>query len=100
MNARPPRRANRVSRLLYGLLLAAYPAEIRQDYGREMMDAFRKRCASASRDGIGMLARLWASTLRDFATSVSAEWFDWMREHLGSQPQHEHQDRNGHDQLH
>ncbi len=74
-------RANRISRLVYSVLLASYPSEIRRDHGREMMDAFRKRCASASHNGIGMLALLWASTLRDFAISVSAEWFDWIREH-------------------
>ena len=74
-------RANRISRLVYSVLLASYPSEIRREHGREMMDAFRKRCASASHNGIGMLALLWASTLRDFAISVSAEWFDWIREH-------------------
>ena len=41
----------RISRWLYSALVATYPAEIRHEYGSEMMEAFGNRCAEESQRG-------------------------------------------------
>jgi len=52
---------------LYGLLLYAYPAGFRREYGRPMQQLFRDRCRDVSR-GSGRASALW------FALSTISDW--------------------------
>ena len=61
-----------LSRRLYRLLLAAYPSEFRQRFGREMAVVFHDRCRDAGR-APAALARLWAEALTDFVRTAPAE---------------------------
>lgn len=64
-----------LSQRLYALLLAAYPAEFRREYGREMMQVFRD-CYSAEvrRNGLLLgLINVWAYTLFDLAQTAPRE---------------------------
>jgi hypothetical protein len=56
---------------VYQLLLKAYPAKFRQEYGADMTQVFQDCCLRAVRQGgrNGMI-RLWVFTLLDFIRSV------------------------------
>lgn len=49
----------RLARRLYGLLLRAYPAELRGQYGDEVRQVFTARLRAARRRGASAGARLW-----------------------------------------
>ena len=56
---------------VYRLLLAAYPARFRSEYGPWMAQAFRDQCLRAGRaSGTAGLLRLWAATLHDWLKTV------------------------------
>ncbi len=61
---------------LYNLLLNAYPAPFRGEYGRHMAQVFREACLDAvRRSGSQGLAALWAQILFDWFKSVIEERF-------------------------
>jgi hypothetical protein len=67
-----------VSTRLYRLLLAAYPAEFRHEYGAHMAQVFRDRCREEQgrRRGVGSsagLARVWMETILDLARTAPEE---------------------------
>ncbi len=73
-STRPDAMAVRASTRLYRLLLAAYPAAFRHDYGAEMARVFRDSCRDAHRQGgVLSLLWLWPSTLVDLAAAAFAE---------------------------
>lgn len=56
---------------VYQLLLKAYPAKFRQEYGPDMTQVFQDCCLRATRQGgRNGLVRLWMFTLIDFIRSV------------------------------
>lgn len=56
---------------LYRLLLAAYPASFRMEYGPEMVQVFRDTVrAEYRRSGLWGLLVIWLRTLMDFSVSV------------------------------
>jgi hypothetical protein len=58
----------------YRLLLYAYPAEFRREYGLHMAQVFRDSCLAAERqDGLPGMLLLWIHTLVDFLISVFNE---------------------------
>lgn len=62
-------------RRIYGLLLRAYPRELRDDVGAEMMAMFCERWREErARRGARGLATLWLRTLADVARNAPAEW--------------------------
>jgi hypothetical protein len=63
-----------ISQRLFALLLAAYPAEFRREYGREMMQLFRD-CyhTEVRRKGLLGAVNLWAYMLIDLARSAPRE---------------------------
>jgi hypothetical protein len=63
-----------LSQKLYGLLLAAYPADFRREYGREMARVFRDLCRekARSRKGSG-LVDVWLHTFLDLACTAPKE---------------------------
>ena len=59
---------------VYRVLLAAYPKEFRETYGPQMVQVFADLCRREERRGGAVgLARLWAYTLVDLATTAVAE---------------------------
>ena len=64
----------RVSGFVYRALLAAYPKDFREVYGRQMEQAFRDLCQEEWRRG-GMvgLAQLWARVVLDLTSTAVAE---------------------------
>jgi hypothetical protein len=67
-----------VSNRLYRLLLAAYPAEFRHEYGAQMAQVFRDRCREETgrRNGGSHragLARVWMETILDLARTAPEE---------------------------
>lgn len=59
---------------VYRLLLFAYPAEFRREYGAEMARFFDDRCREiAGAEGGALLWRFWLHILCDLAVSASAE---------------------------
>jgi hypothetical protein len=63
-----------VSISIYRFLLAAYPAEFRQEYGEDMVQLFRD-CAlrAVGQSGSSGMVRLWAVTLLDLIQSLFEE---------------------------
>lgn len=63
-----------LSERLYALLLVAYPAEFRCEYGRQMMQLFRD-CyrAEVRRKGLVGIVSVWADTLFDLCRTVPQE---------------------------
>jgi len=59
---------------LYGVLLKAYPADFRREYGPQMeqvfADQYREAC---QRDGSRQIALLWALTISDLARTAAAQ---------------------------
>jgi putative ABC transport system permease protein len=64
--------ARRRSRL-YRLLLKAFPADFRRDFGPDMEQLFADRLAEP-RDGRGARARLWIAAAADVAAHAGREW--------------------------
>jgi hypothetical protein len=67
-----------LSNRLYSLLLAAYPAEFRHEYGAQMAQVFRDRCREEQRRRGGGsssagLARVWMETILDLARTAPEE---------------------------
>ncbi len=59
---------------IYRLLLRAYPANFRRDYGRDMEQCFRDACRDACRrHGVLGVVGLWISTLFDLANTAVSE---------------------------
>ena len=59
---------------VYQLLLNAYPARFKQEYGSQMVQVFQDCCIRAlRRGGTNGMARLWAMTLLDIVQSVVSE---------------------------
>lgn len=64
----------RLSQGFYRLLLAAYPAEFREEYGREMLLLFRDLCLEEARANRRLgIARVWIRALVDLAHSAPQE---------------------------
>ena len=63
-----------VSVSVYRFLLAAYPAEFREEYGEDMLQLFRD-CAlrAVGQSGSEGMVRLWAVTLLDLIKSLFEE---------------------------
>lgn len=62
---------------VYRLLLFAYPAEFRREYGAEMARFFDDRCREiAGVEGGALLWRFWLHILCDLAVSASVEHRD------------------------
>ncbi|MEZ5353864.1 MAG: ABC transporter permease [Bryobacteraceae bacterium] len=57
---------------LYRVLLYAYPAEFRQEYGREMTEIFALQMGEA-RGNAGRVARLWLAAIKDLGTVAPRE---------------------------
>jgi hypothetical protein len=63
-----------VSERLYRILLRAYPAEHRREYGDSMLQLFRDLCRDAYCQGrLPGLAQVWIRTLWDVAKTVVIE---------------------------
>ena len=77
MSTTPSRRSGALR--LYGWLLELYPAEFRQEYGREMAMVFQERHAQAAADGLLALAALWVSVCKDTAWNATAVHVDIAR---------------------
>lgn len=60
------------SERVYALLLAAYPAGFRREYGREMRLVFADRCREEG-GGFAALAGVWLDALADLARTAPAE---------------------------
>lgn len=74
MNKAKAKGAVSLSSRLYRLLLAVYPTEFRQQYGREMQQVFRDLCcAEWGRRGLSGLVQLWLRTLVDLVRTGSGE---------------------------
>ena len=67
---------------MYRLLLRFYPGEFRDDYGREMMLAFRERLSHDRTVGTGAVMRLWAQLLMDSIVRAPGEHLDVLRQDL------------------
>jgi hypothetical protein len=68
------------SQKLYRILLYAYPAEHRHQYGPLMAQLFNDLCRDAyQRSGLPALASLWMRTLRDLLTTATSEHVDALR---------------------
>lgn len=75
----PPRLVDSIdlSVRLYQLLLAAYPASFRQEYGEAMVQLFRDTARDAyRRRGLRGLRAVWLGTLADFTVSVIRQYQD------------------------
>lgn len=62
---------------MYALLLLAYPAEFRREYGREMRQVVKDSCYdSYSQNGYRGMFRLWGRFFFDLIKSVSLEYLE------------------------
>ncbi len=61
----------------YRLLLRAYPAEFRHEYGAVMLADFRARCRD--QQGFGALVGFWIHTVADWVRTAPHEHFDVLR---------------------
>ena len=68
-----PRPAMTAGRRMFERLLHAYPAEFRDEYGREMRTLFRERYDEARASGPLALAGLWLSVLADTTMTAAGE---------------------------
>jgi putative ABC transport system permease protein len=69
-----------LSERLYRLLLRCYPGEFRDEYGHEMLLAFRERLAADRRTGVTAIARLCWQLATDFAVRAPGEHLDVLRQ--------------------
>lgn len=77
MSSADPAPGVRTSERIYRMLLRAYPAAYRRQYGPLMAQAFRDLAREAYRHpGLASLARLWMNTLTDVATTAAVEHVD------------------------
>jgi hypothetical protein len=66
-----------ISERVYRVLMAAYPREFRDAYGRQMEQTFRDLCRrERGRGGVVGLARLWVRVVLDLASTAVAERID------------------------
>jgi hypothetical protein len=63
----------RCSDRLYGLLLWAYPAEFRGEFGGEMRALFRACCREAAAEGMAALIGVWWAALGDLTQNALLE---------------------------
>jgi len=63
-----------ISYRLYGLLLLAYPAEFRHEFGKEMRQVFRDCYRAEARSG--SLPGFWLRTLLDLVLTAARERFE------------------------
>ena len=68
---------------LFGWLLRLFPAEFRQDFGKEMAADFQDQRVDAAAAGRRSVARLWARTLVDVARRVPIEHCEVLRRDAG-----------------
>ncbi len=74
------RRLVDVSLLVYRVLLYAYPARLRREFGAEMAQVFRENCVQAyCHRGRRGLTRAWRDTLGDLLVSVPREHMEGLR---------------------
>jgi hypothetical protein len=71
---RPP-----VAERVYRLLLRCFPGEFRDEYEREMQQAFRDRLDQDRARGAGAVVRLWRQVLADAILLAPAEHLDVLR---------------------
>ena len=67
---------SKLSPRVYALLLFAYPAEFRREYGSQMTQVFRDSHRDRRKAGKLGLLTLWLNTLADLIQSASNEHFD------------------------
>src|SRR5688572_14644994 len=69
-----------VSQRFYALMLTAYPAEFRRQYGAPMVQLFRD-CEDAARNrkGLGALMHFWMTALLDLVITAPKEHLDNLR---------------------
>jgi hypothetical protein len=72
---------------LYKRLLVLYPADLRNDYGHQMIQLFSDSCCDAQhRSGIFGLMRVWLSTMQDIVSTRFLE----RRRTMQDQMSHKH----------
>ncbi|HET9713019.1 MAG TPA: hypothetical protein VFP64_14085 [Pyrinomonadaceae bacterium] len=67
-----------LSTRVYGLLLLAYPAEFRREFGNEMLQVFRDSYRTEARNG--SVPSFWLRTLLDLVSTAAKERIDSGRE--------------------
>jgi putative ABC transport system permease protein len=65
---------------VYRLLLRCYPGEFRDEYDREMLQAFRERLGHDRRIGAGAVLRLWGQIAVDAIVRAPGEHLDVLRQ--------------------
>src|SRR5215207_10153618 len=68
------------SERLYRILLRCYPGEFRDEYAREMLQAFHDRLAEDRRIGPAAVARLWWQLAADAVVRAPGEHLDVLRQ--------------------
>lgn len=77
----PPNNVLLVAERLYHILLFAYPAAHRREYGPLMAQLFRELCRDSHRqEGFVGLLRLWSHVLTDTAVTAAVEHFYALQE--------------------
>jgi hypothetical protein len=64
----------RLSLALYRRLLISYPADLRRDFGSDMLEAFADDLWTAR--GIGGVLRVWRTTLREVIAIAIPAWLE------------------------
>jgi predicted permease len=64
----------------YRLLLRVFPFDFQREYAAEMSDVFREQQHDARGEGLVAMLRLWADTLRGFATTAPREHLAMLRQ--------------------
>jgi hypothetical protein len=70
----------RLAERAYRVLLRCYPGEFRDDYEREMLQAFRERLSDDRRIGAAAVLRLWWQVLVDSIVRAPGEHLDVLRQ--------------------
>lgn len=84
MNGAPEGARSRLAERVYGLLLQAYPADFRAEYGADMLRAFAEWSGQLEHAGVRGAVVFWTAVLADLSVSAAREWLVWMRERLSS----------------
>ncbi|MBN2503431.1 MAG: hypothetical protein JXB38_21825 [Anaerolineales bacterium] len=80
-----------VSARMYALLLWAYPATHRREYGAQMEQLFRDLCRDSHREqGTIGIVRLWGRVLRDTFVAAAIEYWDLLQEGGGFMTRKQH----------
>lgn len=75
------RQATNISCRIYRILLAAYPADFRREYGPSMLQVFRDSASDATtREGKFTRAKFWFAILGDLVVSASRQHIENVRE--------------------